>query len=369
MSHRPTDADPVPGRPDPALPMLFLHVPRTAGSMVKKLFQQVVGLDRSFIDVHRYELGDGIDPSRYAFVEGHLATHRLAGLFGPDWSSNGLTLMREPVSRVVSQARHLRARTFDNVHRRHLESVIDDPAAVFDAIPLLSNFQTRLLAGGVGHKRETAEQDLEKAKVVVDHLAFGTTDSVDASVALFAERFGVPLGPFGTDNASPIEGDDDLRSDAFRAEAARRNPLDLALYEHASALFAQRIVRYIDHLLDRDLDEGALSGAWRFGKASNHEAVLLPRREVAPRLTGTLLVDGEPPDAVLVRVDGAPTVVASGVYSVKLGRQSGNPSHRYAGVLGRVRVPADAEELEIVAFDRRHRRCASQRWPIGRRGR
>jgi hypothetical protein len=359
----------MPGAPDGALPMLFLHVPRTAGSTVKKLFQQIVGLDRSFVDVHRYELPDGIDPAGYAFVEGHLASHRLAALFGAGWPSNGFTLLREPVSRVVSQARHLRARTFDNVHRRHLEGAVDDPAAVFDAIPLLSNFQTRLLAGGVGHKRETADQDLEKAKAFVDQLAIGTTDAVDASVALFAERFGLPLGPFGTDNASPTEGDDDLRSDAFRAEAARRNPLDVALYEYASARFAERIDHYVDQLTQRDLDEGTLSGTWRFGKASSHDGVLLPRRDVAPRLTGTLLVDGEAPDAVLVRVDGVPTVAACGVYSVRLGRQTGNPSHRYAGVLGRVAVPARAEELEIVAFDRRHRRRASQRWPIDRRRR
>src|SRR5262245_364794 len=137
-------ADPVPGAPDPGRPLLFSHIPRTAGSTLKYVLRSTLGHQRTLLDAHFYRTDDE-DLHRFALVEGHLGVDFFDVRFGADWQANGLTMLREPTARTVSQARHLRARP--GPFQEQLRARVDDPEDLFARLPRLTNTQTRYLAG------------------------------------------------------------------------------------------------------------------------------------------------------------------------------------------------------------------------------
>jgi hypothetical protein len=364
---RPTDADPVPRPFDPRRTVVFPHVPRTGGSTIKNLLRIVYGTERSRLDVHRLDDLGADDLRTMAFVEGHRGVRRQEGVFGEDWITNGFTILREPVSRVISQARHIRARPHANPMFEHLRRRAGSPSEVFDAVPALSNLQTRMLAGrSAPRAKEGAAAQLDGAKATLDQMAFGLTESFDASVALMAEHFGIWLPTFSKTNVSKRFGDRDIRHDEFEAEAARRNAVDLELYAHAREVFAARAARYVERLDALDLDEAPLDHELFSGRIPVVDDHLVPGRS-RTRLRGSVLVGGHAPDAVYVRVGDKATPVACGIYSRRLGLRNRLWSNLYAGVQGRFGVPKDATSLELVAIDRRRGRRAVRTFRVDRR--
>jgi len=347
-------ADPVPGRPDPALPLLLLHVPRTGGSTLKFLLQAVYGADRTLLDAHRYpteSLAAG-----FAVVEGHLGAGAFARHFGIDWTANGVTLLREPVARTVSQARHLRSRP--GPLQEVLAGPVRDPDALFARVPRLADVQTKLLAGR-DLDRPADDDALAAAIYALDRMAFAPTDALDAGIALVAERFGFGATTFGVRNAAASTGDDDLRSAAFRAAAAAHNNFDRRLFEHAGRLFAERCEHFTRTLLDAPLVSGAAVGAARYLRRPLTDTVIRPAPGVRGRISGWLLVDGNAPDVVVVRVGATVTPVVSRVHRDEAARASGRIANRQAGFVGTVDIPAEAETVEVIGIDRRRGRFAT----------
>lgn len=366
---RATGADPVPGAFDPTTAVLFPHIPRTGGSTLKHLLAAVFGSARTRLDVHRYQTLSRTSLERAAVVEGHKSATYFDRSARGSWPGNGVTIVREPVSRVVSQARHIRARPDADTVPRQLRRPLPPLDEVFDAVPLLCNLQTRLLATGLPAPVEATREHLDAAKRTLEQMAFGVTDAFDTSMAMIAERFGLLLPPFGKTNASPPRGDDDLRSDEFRAEAERRNDLDIELYAFARELFDARIEAYARHLLDLPLDEGPLECGVEGGGRPIAEGVLVHRTRGRLALKGWLLVGGHAADAVLVRVGDQVVPLAAGIETPKLGRRNRRWSNLHAGVQGTVDLPPDASSLEVIAIDRRHGRRATGTFEIVRQAR
>ena len=225
--------DPVPGGPNLGLPVMFLHIPRTGGFTLKTVLETIFGMRNSLLDIHHYPLD--VDPRPFAFIEGHVVRDRFSRVFGDGWHTNGLTLLRDPVARVVSQARHIRALRRDPWYPM-LASTVDDAEAFFQKVPLLINLQTKQLGGRLPREVSVPASAVEHATSVLDRLAFGLTEQFDTSMALFAERFGLDLPDFGVTNAAPEKGDDDLRSQEFRDAARVYNDRDIELtYSRAAS--------------------------------------------------------------------------------------------------------------------------------------
>jgi hypothetical protein len=364
---RPTDADPVPRPFDPQRTIVFPHVPRTGGSTIKNLFRIVYGTERSRLDVHRM---DDVDPDELrgmAFVEGHRSVRRQEAVFGEDWVTNGFTLLREPVSRVISQARHIRARPHANPMFEHLRRRAGSPAEVFDAVPALNNLQTRMLAGrGAPPAGRGAAAQLDWAKATLDQTAFGLTESFDASAALLAEHFGIWLPTFSKTNVSKRYGDRDIRTDEFAAEAARRNAVDAELYAYAREVFAARTARYVERLDALDLEAAPLECDLFSGWVPVVDDTIVSGRPRL-RLRGSVLVDGHAPDAAYVRVGEVATPIACGIYNRRMGLRNRLWDNLYASVQGRVGLPEGATSLDLVALDRRRGRRAVQTFTLDRR--
>jgi hypothetical protein len=349
MSTRPS-ADPVPGTPDPNRPLLFSHIPRTAGSTVKYVLRSTLGHRHTLLDAHFYDTDDE-DLHRFALVEGHLGVDFFADRFGADWHANGLTMLREPTARTVSQARHIRARP--GPFQEELQERVTDPEALFAKLPRLTNTQTRYLAGIHRDEPHVDAAALDTAKANLDRLAFGVAESFDSSMALLMERLGYGIPRFDTVNVSRGTQDDDLLSDEFRAIATRHNDLDRQLYDYATGLLQERIDRFVATLLYTPGDFAPLRFRLRFRRQHIEERIELPADGVAAaRISGWILLDGRPADAALLRVGKQVIPLVPRIERSDAARGTHNLHNRTAGVLGTLRVPADATEIDLVAFDR-----------------
>ena len=344
------NADPVPGRPDPALPLLFTHIPRTAGSTLKFVLRSTLGHQRTLLDAHFYDL-DGEDLHGFALVEGHLDVAFFTEHFGTDWHANGMTMLRDPVARTISQARHIRARP--GPFQEQLQARVREPASVFERVPRLANLQTKYLSGTPRDAIEVGAAALAEAKVTLERLAFGVTEQFDTSTALLMERLGFGIPKFDVANVSRGSSDDDLLSDEFRVVTRRYNDLDLQLYAHGCALLGSRVASYADALLAAAADEKPLDGILRFRRQRIEDEIQLPGASVAAaRFSGWLLIDGRPVDAAFVRVDGEIIPLVPRIERSDAARGTHDLHNRTAGVVGTLRIPPGATRLELFAFDR-----------------
>jgi len=344
-------------------PILFLHIPRTAGMSLKRMCVEALGANRCLTDVHflRVEREHGVDLDAYEFVEGHV----VAGFFGATtaaehWPSRGFTILRDPVARVVSQAIHARHRP-DQVRgdewREGLRAEVTDPHVLFERVSALCDLQTRQLGFPPFRwpHRVADESALEAAMRLLEHLPFGLTEAFPTSAAMFADRFGLQLPGIVRTNATATDGDADLRSAEFAAAAREHNGFDLRLYDWASALFADRVRDHCEKLFSRPTDEAVLEVAFAPPPATASDVLSVANGSTEVALRGTALLGGRPAEAVLVRVGEELTPVGGRYASTRLAERTGNPDHRYAGFEGTLTLPADVRQIEVIAVDRTRR--------------
>lgn len=166
-----------------------------------------------------------------------------------------LTMLREPLTRVVSEYRHLmrdptirRDKEFENQNIT-LKEYVTNPKYAF----LATNYQVFMLAGSI-RGSIFMDRTLEKgpllsdearlalAKQRLEQYAFvGLTEQYEASVALLAFTFGwEPPPEIPYLNTAPTKTVLDELDAATRAALVACNTLDLELYRFAEALFAER---------------------------------------------------------------------------------------------------------------------------------
>lgn len=350
-------------------PILFLHIPRTGGMSLKQMCVEALGTSRCLTDVHflRVEREHGFRLGDFDFVEGHV----VAGFFdltdaAAAWPDRGYTVLRDPVARVVSQAVHVRHRPEQvrgDEWRAALRAEVRDPHDVFDRVPALTDLQTRQLGFPPfrWHHRQADESAYAAATALLDQMPFGLTEAFAVSTALFADRFGLLLPGIARTNASPVTGDEDLRSAEFAAVARERNGFDRRLHEFAVERFAVRQRAHAAALLDLDAEEAPVD--LRIGSPVPGADGMIPVTADATEIVvhGTLVLGGAPAEAALVRSGDNLVPVGCRFASPRQAEATGDPGQRFVGIEGRVPVPAGVSSLEVIAVDRTRRRRGSVR--------
>jgi hypothetical protein len=240
-------------RPRPEAPrLLFLHIPKTAGSTLRRIIERRYGRRAVFsvgeatgADIDRLA---GMTPQqleRIRAVVGHFPFGLHALL--PD-ASTYVTLLREPADRIVSHfyyaARTSESPLFAEIEAtgRNLRRYVEEaPAAAW-----FNNGQTRLLGSIDPRDAAPADRstlDRAKARLLSDFAIVGLAERFDESLARIAARFAWPPGTrYGSEKISTNRVPLSEVSAEDLAVIRTRNALDEELYRFARELFERNVI-------------------------------------------------------------------------------------------------------------------------------
>ena len=279
---------------EPTGPLCFIHIPKTAGSAFDATMARLPGLrERSVRIPELFERpGQPVvmtrrehwppDVASASYVSGHVSWDDFAAMVP---HGRFITVMRDPLSRVVSHYAHNRqlylgTTPADHPHmarrracfERSLAELVRDPASPF--YPLTWPLQVRTFAGGrqwddYVHGRDMVRPEewptLERiATERLDQLWWiGLTETIDRDLQTLYESLGIgPMGVLLSRNvAEPAYkmSVNDLDAETREMLLERLQP-DVRLVERARQIAEARHAAAVDRLLARGVGVVALPG-------------------------------------------------------------------------------------------------------------
>ena len=238
-------------------PLLFVHVPKTAGSSLYSIFRTILK-PPELLKLHpngetlvRINALPKRHATRLRVLYGHVDVQLAKQIVPPQQC---ITLLRDPVDRIVSYyafAKHMNSGLHSELARRtSITQWID--ALRF---PETDNGMVRRFSGDLQEARigGCTCQMLERAKGNLAQFALvGLTDRFDEFYALLANRLGLPMRTYVVAKVNAKRPRfDQLHADTL-AELEQRNELDRELYRFGAELFVRQLSK-ID--LSMEIDE------------------------------------------------------------------------------------------------------------------
>ncbi len=235
-------------------PLLFVHIPKTAGQTVVQILRNQYPGAFARVDPHAEQ-----DPDRPE-LQGELREAERAGSrvivghfpFGVGRWLEGpcryVTFLRDPVDRVISRYYYL----IDNPETPHYAVLRGSSGGLEEALdlqPQFRNWQTRVMAGTDPDGRydpraPCTDETLARAKDNLERCAaVGLTERFDESLVLMKLALGWSTPAYVRRNTT--KGRPRLHEIApdVLEQIEEGNRLDRALYEHGVALFEDAIAR------------------------------------------------------------------------------------------------------------------------------
>jgi hypothetical protein len=241
--------------------LVFVHIPKTAGSTFRgvlnanepgarsralpNVYKGGGGIDRGV--VKRLRKGEGRDLGGVALVRGHVPLgirEYLPNYLPKQRRLACFTFLREPADRMLSHYYAIRDRHEGREEPgRYAEASLPPGATLDDALEaglVHDNLQTRMLCGDPEPFGEVTEEMLDRAKrnLSEELVFFGLTERFDESLVLAKRRLGLRVILYrqsGRVNPERPRGKE-IPAELRRA-AERLNRYDSELYRHASELF------------------------------------------------------------------------------------------------------------------------------------
>lgn len=218
-------------------PLVFVHIPRTAGSTLNAVLDRCYHRGHVY-SVDPYDIHDSLAsycraPGRWKVVRGHIGAESVVG--------DRVTILRDPVERVVSEYLYARERPRHHEHQ-HANAMTLGEYVRRGLVTGVDNQAVRQLAGpadvSMGPGKfpfvpfgRCSRDMLERAWVNLAGFAvIGFTDAMPAFVDACAERFGWDAPPVPHMNATTsalMPSPDEVR------QIREQNHLDVALYQSA----------------------------------------------------------------------------------------------------------------------------------------
>lgn len=242
---------------DPALPLYFQHIPKTAGTSITALLNQALPMDEWCPPTHWDELVE-IPPaalSKYRYFIGHFG-QALGTFLGADL--NRFTVLRDPIERTISHYAHIQRASHhpfhevskgmsllefvlnpvtrhnvENYQARYIADLGTDVRAIADAFTASNDRLTPLHMRIDELNRDIEETALRtKALAALDtFFAIGVTDHVEELMATVGRIIGVRFEPLPHANTDP-NAERRHTPDAETLEAiAAATRVDRELYE------------------------------------------------------------------------------------------------------------------------------------------
>ncbi|MFQ5400795.1 MAG: sulfotransferase family 2 domain-containing protein [Anaerolineae bacterium] len=228
--------------------VLFLHIPKTAGSTLNNLIWRQYQKGETFdITPNQPETALAqLTPAEQAtirFVTGHMYFGLHQKLAQP---AAYLTILRDPVDLVISFYYYVRYTARHPLHRLAApegENMSLVEFALHSGAPEVKNGQIRRLAGMAdgripctrGHL-ETAKRNMQQKFIVV-----GLTEAFDETLLLIRRRLGWRHLYYARMNTNPFRQAKEAVGPDTIAVIQEVNQLDIELYQYAAAQFWQTI--------------------------------------------------------------------------------------------------------------------------------
>ena len=235
------------GSPIPAGPMVFIHIPKTGGMTMQAMIRDVYKpselhkINPARESIEEYQSLSRGRKDKLKVIYGHM-DYWIHELLPPH--SRYVTLVRNPVERVISHYDYVRRAANNPLHDLAMQSSLADWVARSD-LHEMDNGQTRRLSGSTDFVRFGAcsAEMLEQARrnVRQNFALVGITERFDDTYALMSKLFDWPIKHYVPRNVARRKSSTkDIPTRTIRL-IEKFNALDMELYEHATRLFADRL--------------------------------------------------------------------------------------------------------------------------------
>lgn len=225
----------------PVRPIVFLHIPKTAGSTLKAVLEQAyaghpVAFLRNFGgEIEAFANRPAAERARFALATGHVP-----------WGGQSLiprakpmTMLRDPVERFLS-VYFYNKRAPESLHHK---TINEEGLSLGDVVERgLFAGEYNLMTTMLRHPRaEGAERAFESARQNLAQCVFGVSERFDDSVRLFTRVLNWPEVRWESRNVSRGRPKSDQIEPAVLDRIRRETAVDRALYEHGLSLLEKRM--------------------------------------------------------------------------------------------------------------------------------
>lgn len=222
--------------------LIFLHIPKAAGSTLTLVLSRQYPPEATFLTggprrpgLEQLEALPMTERARFDCLAGHMrfGVHRL--LPGP---SRYITMVRDPVARVVSAYYYIRGFPEHPVHER----IVRDGLSLEQYACLgASDEQVRILSGDPGGPATRVMLEQARRNIEEHFVAVGLTERFEEFMLLMRRLLGWRRVYFRPRNVTPVRPHHDTLPPSVIATIEEHNRLDRELYRFATQAFERAL--------------------------------------------------------------------------------------------------------------------------------
>ncbi|MFK8011385.1 MAG: sulfotransferase family 2 domain-containing protein [Marinicellaceae bacterium] len=225
---------------------IFSHIPKTAGTSLENYLAQLF-LIQEILHINAPDLNNfpellSVKQQFPNYIAGHHPMHGLLYQLLPRKSIVHITMLREPVSRILSYFNYIKSRPTHSLH--HTVKDITFDAFLEQPMPEINNGQSRRLAGILHSGTELSDLELyEKAKLVIDKCFtfVGVTEKFEDFLLFVESKTGLSIHRTPRKNQSKIILHKNELSHEHLIQLKSNNAADILLYDYVLNKFMQMI--------------------------------------------------------------------------------------------------------------------------------
>jgi len=226
---------------------VFSHVPKTAGTSLESYLIQAFAF-KDVLHVNAPDLNKLPQcvylKNRFAkFISGHHPFHGLLYQLLPDENIVHISMMRDPVSRVVSYYNYLATRNYHALHSQIKDMGFDKFLAQNDMVEI-HNGQAKRFAGLLHSSEIVSDSDLYfRAKQAIDkcYSLVGVTEFFKQFYQLLAKKCGITFHQLPVINRSETKVQLTDLSQYQLKTIKQNNKVDIQLYQYVKSKFLEAL--------------------------------------------------------------------------------------------------------------------------------